>query len=94
MRHLFLCVAILSACLGSITVSQAQEDFAPAMEAYREGRFGEALKLAKPLAEKGNVAAQLMLGSIYNNGEGVAPDTDEAARWLAKAADQGARHDA
>ena len=67
----------------------AANAMAPAMEAYRAQRYDDARQLARPLAEKGDVTAQLMLGSIYNNGEGVTPDRDEAAKWFGMAADRG-----
>ena len=89
MRHLFLCVVLFAVSLLGTAMAHAGDEMAPAMEAYRDGRFSDALLVAKPLAEDGNVEAQLMLGSIYNNGEGVTPDTDEAARWFAMAAAQG-----
>jgi TPR repeat protein len=40
-------------------------------------------------ADQGNAEAQLKLGIMYYQGEGVSPDHAEAAKWLRKAADQG-----
>lgn len=40
-------------------------------------------------AEQGNAIAQFILGSIYENGEGVAQDYIEAMMWYHKAAEQG-----
>jgi len=40
-------------------------------------------------AEQGNAIAQFILGSMYENGEGVAQDYIEAMMWYHKAAEQG-----
>ncbi len=40
-------------------------------------------------AEQGDATAQRSLGFLYANGQGVAQDYVEAARWFRKAADQG-----
>ena len=42
-------------------------------------------------AEKGNAAAQVALGLMYLSGQGVDRDTDKAAEWFGKAAEQGQR---
>ena len=46
----------------------------------------EELRLA---AEQGDPDAQYELGRMYNKGEGVPPDGQEAVRWLQLAAEQG-----
>ena len=46
----------------------------------------DGLRLA---AEGGDAAAQLELGSMYDEGRGVSEDDAEAARWLRMAAEQG-----
>ena len=74
---------------GASSSTEDNDAMAPALEAYRAGRYEQALLIATPLAEKGNVSAQLMLGSIYNNGEGITPNPEEAAKWFAKAAAKG-----
>lgn len=43
----------------------------------------------KPLAEQGNMHAQLTLGRIYSSGEGVEQDDELAVHWWLKAAEQG-----
>ena len=49
----------------------------------------EELEEEKKYAEKGNVAAQYNLGTIYAHGMGVPQDFKEAAKWLRKAAERG-----
>src|SRR3989338_2179909 len=48
--------------------------------------FGEAMKWARLLAEKGDLPAQLMLASMYANGEGTGRDLVQAYTWYAIAA--------
>lgn len=45
--------------------------------------------LVSQAVEKGNATAQVALGLMYANGEGVPQDYTEAMRWYRKAADQG-----
>jgi hypothetical protein len=49
----------------------------------------EAAKWIRKAAELGYADAQLDLGSLYQNGDGVPKDQVEAAKWYRKAAEQG-----
>jgi len=60
-----------------------------AINSYQDGSYTSALNEFKPLADKGNAAAQLFLGLMYNKGEGVAQDDETAAAWYRKSAEQG-----
>jgi TPR repeat protein len=51
--------------------------------------YQTALKVWLPLAEQGDLQAQLYLGQIYEKGLGRAPDPAGAMRWYQRAADQG-----
>lgn len=59
------------------------------MSTYNQGDFANAFKLAKPLAESGDSAAQYLIGVMYVNGEGVTQDYKQAYSWLIKSAEQG-----
>jgi len=67
--------------------------FAGALEdcaaAYDRRDYAAAVQLCRPLAEKGDARAQLSLGGMYYNGQGVQRDYAEAAEWTRKAAEQG-----
>jgi len=67
--------------------------FAGALEdcarAYDRRDYAAAVQLCRPLAEKGDARAQLSLGGMYYNGQGVRQDYAEAAEWTRKAAEQG-----
>ena len=52
-----------------------------ARAAYASFDHARAVELLRPLAHRGNVQAQRMLGWMYNNGQGVERDEREAARW-------------
>ena len=48
----------------------------------------EAVRWYTKAAEQGHAEAQLFLGAMYDNGEGVTENTAEAIRWFNKAAEQ------
>jgi TPR repeat protein len=48
-----------------------------------------AVKLCRKAAEKGNARAQFNLGQMYQWGNGVAQDFEEAVKWYQQAAEQG-----
>ena len=51
--------------------------------------FTDALRWVRATSEEGYAPAQNMLGVMYMNGMGVAPNETEAARWYRAAAEQG-----
>ncbi len=51
--------------------------------------YAAALREWRPLAEEGDLDAQLYLGEIYLRGKGVDRDFKKALEWLAKAAQAG-----
>jgi TPR repeat protein len=59
------------------------------LAAYRKQDYVAALKEWRLIGESGSSAAQLFLGFIYANGQGVARDTAAAADWYRRAAEQG-----
>ncbi len=76
-------VAVL---LPGNAIAGALEDCAAA---YERQDYSTALQLCRPLAEHGDARAQLSLGGMYYNGQGVQQDYPEAAKWTRKAAEQG-----
>ena len=51
--------------------------------------YQDALRLCRPLAERGDSVAQNALAGLYYSGDGVPQDDAEAARWYRFAAEQG-----
>ena len=58
------------------------------LAAYERYDFETARTALEPLAEQGNVEAQLRLGLMYHKGLGVSADRAKAMKWLRLAADQ------
>lgn len=66
----------------------AAQDFDDGLEAYDAGDYMTALRKFRLAAEQGDADAQLVLGGMYAEGQGVAQDYAEAARWYHRAAEQ------
>jgi uncharacterized protein len=79
-------ILIISLCMVSPAIAGPYEDAATAV---RRGDYKTAYRLYKPLAEQGFPIAQLNLGYMYANGQGVPQDYAEAMKWYRKAANQG-----
>lgn len=62
-------------------------DMASARLAYDQGNFATAINYYREQAGLGNPEAEFMLGRMYQAGEGVAADNDQAIKWLKRAAD-------
>jgi TPR repeat protein len=72
------------------TLGLARGNSDVAYDAYDEGRYGTALRLARPLASEGDARAQSLLGLLYYRGLGGVPQDDaEAMKWFRSAADRG-----
>jgi TPR repeat protein len=63
--------------------------FDDADAAYQKGDYATALRLLRPLAERGEPEAQVKLGFMYGLGQGVPRDHRAQVMWLRKAAEQG-----
>lgn len=60
-----------------------------AIEELKKGNYQAAFNELKPLAEQGDVKAQIYLGGMYDRGNGMTQDFKSAAKWYLKAANQG-----
>lgn len=65
------------------------DDMSIAYGAYVNGDFVSALRIIEPLALKGDVRAQYILGYMHENGHVATQDFALAAKWYRKAAEQG-----
>ena len=59
------------------------------MAAYNRGDYVPAIRLFRPLAEKGNPNAQSVIGVMYRKGQGVARSSARAFMWFSLAAARG-----
>lgn len=67
----------------------AQAGLQEARNAYKNQDFAAALQELKPLVESGDPVAMFYLGLMYDNGEGVVQNYQQAIAWYRKAADKG-----
>ena len=74
------CRLVAPAAAGPLEDAAAADD---------KGDYATALHLLRPLADQGNAQAQFKLGSMYDDGHGVAQSDAEALKWYRMAADQG-----
>lgn len=65
------------------------DDMSIAYGAYISGDYITALRIIEPLAEKGDVRAQYILGYMHENGHVAAQNFVLAAKWYRMAAEQG-----
>jgi TPR repeat protein len=59
------------------------------LTAYNKSDFATAMRIFRPLAERGQILAEYTIGMMYANGQGVPQDYAEALKWHRKAAEQG-----
>ena len=64
-------------------------DLEVGVEAWGRGDYDTALKEFRLLAEQGHTEAQMNLGIMYSQGQGVPKDSVQAYRWCILAAGQG-----
>ena len=86
-NHLTVALAVLVSTAG-VAVPAIAGPLEEGLAAYDRFDFATALTVLEPLAEQGNVEAQLRLGLMYHKGWGVRFDNAEAIKWLRRAADQ------
>ena len=72
-----LTIAVL---LGSAGVSWSA-DSQMGWSAYRGGDYATALREWEPLSEQGHAVAQVNLGWMYMNGQGVPKNNEIALKW-------------
>ena len=85
MLGIFFAIILVVAC---VTVAAA-DSYEDALAAFMLKDYTLAARLFRPLADQGDAGAQLNLGLMYHNGQGVPQDDQEAAKWYRKSAEQG-----
>jgi TPR repeat protein len=63
-------------------------DAVKGIEAYERGDYEQAVLEWGPLADMGDAMAQLNIGLLYMNGEGLPKNATIGANWVRRAADQ------
>ncbi|WP_082652417.1 tetratricopeptide repeat protein [Aureimonas sp. AU12] len=85
----FLPTPVATAAMPAGSAAPPGSPAAEAYGAFQRGYYLSAMRLAEPLANLGDPAAQTLLGEIYARGLGVPRDEKEAARWYGIAAKAG-----
>src|SRR5208283_3546267 len=80
----FICAVLIF-----VAGTEAKAGLKEGVEAYRSGKYHAAIKEFRPLATKGNAAAQFNLGLMSELGQGVPQDYSKAASRYRQAAKQG-----
>ena len=75
--------------LFSLPTYASENEFQKGYDLAKQGKYLEAFKVWKPLAEKGNDLAQYSLGVIYRDSLGVEQNYKLAEKWTRLSAEQG-----
>lgn len=86
MKKLIVCIATMLALSCGIAKADGFDD---ANAAYKKGNYTRTIKLRLPLAKNGHAIAQYQIGNMYEYGQGVTQDYQEAVKWYRLAAAQG-----
>src|SRR5438046_1333581 len=81
-------LAITLSGLAILVHAQSQQALQDAQAAIDRKDYGTALRMVQPLAQKGDPAAQSLLGSMHALGHGVPQSYSESTNWFRKAAAQ------
>lgn len=84
MRRPFLIASLLVTAFTAPAWAGFQEGWS----AYYRGDYATALQELQPIAQQGHPAAQINLGIMYEEGQGVAQDYAEALKWYRRAVRQ------
>ncbi len=82
-------IVLIDASLPSGSARADDDLVRRALSAFNTGDYATALKLWRPLAERGEPRSEAGIGFMYHRGMGVGADDREAAVWLQRAAEHG-----
>lgn len=85
LKHVLAAIVLMLSVAAPVAAGPLKE----ANAAYNKGNYQLALQIIRPLAEHGDAEAQVMLGFLYQEGEGTPQDYPEAVKWYRLAAEQG-----
>src|SRR5271166_1692282 len=89
-RAAFALRAAITALIVAVSVTgPVAGPLEDAEAAMRRGNYEAAMRVSRPLAEKGDTRFQYLLGAMYQHGLGTPQDFESAVSWFRKAADQG-----
>src|SRR5215471_2521483 len=85
-RHLLMAIVPL---MLHVSAPWCWAGFQEATDAYNRGDYATAWRELLPLAQQGDAYAQVNLGVMYQQGQGVPQNYAEAVKWYQRAAEQG-----
>ena len=91
----FAFILLMSLVLSSKAVALVKSDHSgedsvqKGRLAYEKGDYGTALQIFTPLAQEGDLVAQLNLAKMYREGRGVSKNYKAAVKWFNLSAAQG-----
>jgi TPR repeat protein len=83
---------VVLACVASLHAWAADAtdgEFRKGLTAFNRGDYSTALRVWRPLAERGDPRSESGIGFMYHRGMGVDVDDREAVSWLSRAAEHG-----
>lgn len=89
MRQGFLRFGMMGAAALLLTAASPAADVKAGVDAWARQDYATAVRIWRPVAEKGDPDAQFNLGQAYRLGRGVPADPVAARGWFEKAAAQG-----
>mgnify|MGYP001552088159 CR=1 FL=1 len=84
-----LTLLLCSVSMPASSAAPSHDTFTLGWHAFESGDYSRALALWLPLAEQGDRYAQSNLGFMYEYGQGVARDEQQAAHWYRQSAGNG-----
>jgi TPR repeat protein len=81
--------SLVAAALGMLSQKALAGPWEDGMAAYNRGDYVPAVQVFHGMARAGNAKAQMMLGAMYQRGQGVAKSSAHAFMWLSLAASRG-----
>jgi TPR repeat protein len=91
MIHRILPLKAAATCVALFLACQAAQagDYEKGLQAYKGGKYQEAVSLLKPLAQEGHPYAQFAVGVMYDDGRGLPQNYGHALIWYTRAAKAG-----
>lgn len=89
LKKLLITTLLSVGIANSVFAETDAEKFNRGVQYYKQGNYVKAFPLFKELANAGTLEAQVFIGMLYRNGQGVEKDAKQAAYWFQKSAEQG-----